>query len=155
MNPQDSWNPPTNFLAVCFFPAICAQYNIMSPGQADFVMAYLQVAMREKVYIKFPDYWANFLPPELANYCGIPLELLKALYGYTYSGKLLYEEQVTFFSDYGLTQSVIPGLWLQWLSEDNILMALHYSHEILRACTFPSQSIMTSRQTYLNAFMMI
>jgi hypothetical protein len=137
LNPQDSWNPHANFLAVRFFLALCARYN-MNPSQADFIMAYLQVAMKEKVFIKFPEFWAHYLPENLKKYCGVPLELLKALYGYTYSGKLLYEEQATFFIEFGLTQSVIPGLWFQRLPENNLLIILHYSDDILTACTLPT-----------------
>ena len=46
-------------------------------------MAYLQVDMKQRVFVKLPDYWAAHMPADLKDYCGVPLLLLKALYGYT------------------------------------------------------------------------
>jgi hypothetical protein len=50
----------------------------------------------------------------LKPYCGVPLLLMKALYGYTFSGKFLYEEQEEFLISFGMkTQSAkcqIPSL---------------------------------------------
>ena len=56
-------------------------------------MAYVQAKMRERVFVKLPEEWAEFLDDDLKEWCGIPLLLLRALYGYTFSGKFLWEDQ--------------------------------------------------------------
>jgi hypothetical protein len=81
----------------------------MYPSQADYVMAYLQVDRKERVFVKLPDYWAAHMPDDLKAYCGVPLFLLKALYGYTFSGKCLYEEQEEFLIDFGMQPSPMPA----------------------------------------------
>jgi hypothetical protein len=105
----------------------------MYPSQTDFVMAYLQVKMKEQVFIKFPEFWAQHLPDNLKPYCGVPLRLLKALYGYTYSGKFLFEEQAAFFAEYGLRQTAMPALWVKHTSNGGILLILHHSDDLLAA----------------------
>jgi len=50
-------------------------------------MAYLQVDMKERVFVKLPDYWAAHMPDNLKDYCGVALLLLKALYGYITKNK--------------------------------------------------------------------
>ena len=132
--PEDSWNPFASHLALRFFLALCAKYKIF-PAQADWVQAYLQCDMKEKVYIMFPAFWAEYLPEELAKFCGIPLELLKALYGYTYSGKRLYEAQEDFLKEQGFEQSPLLGLWYKRLSNDGIFLILVFADDALYACT--------------------
>jgi hypothetical protein len=95
-DPMDSWNPHATWPALCIFLAFFAHHRIF-PSQADFKMAYLQANMSKKVYIKFPSDWSELLPDHLKSYGGVPLRLRKALYGYTYSGKFLFEEQADFF----------------------------------------------------------
>jgi hypothetical protein len=59
-SPLDSWNPHATWFALKVFLALCARYRIF-PSQTDFVSAYLQVAMKERVFIKFPDSWNDDL----------------------------------------------------------------------------------------------
>jgi hypothetical protein len=82
---MDSWNPHATWPSLRLFLAFCVKHKIF-PSQTDFVMAYLQAKMKEKVYIKFPIEWSELLLDTLQHYCGVPLQLKKALYGYTYSG---------------------------------------------------------------------
>jgi Reverse transcriptase (RNA-dependent DNA polymerase) len=132
----DSWNPHASWPSLRLFLALCAKYR-MFPSQSDFVAAYLQVSMKERVFVKFPAYWADHVPERLKKYCGVDLLLKKALYGYTYSGKFLFEEQADFFRSVGLRQTVIPALWVQHFDHGGILMVLHYSDDLL-AAGFPS-----------------
>jgi hypothetical protein len=91
-DPMDSWNPHATWFVLRVYLAMCAHFR-MFPSQTDFIMAYLQVKMKERVFVRFPDSWLPYVPDDLQAYCNRPLLLLKALYGYTYSGKFLYEEQ--------------------------------------------------------------
>ena len=131
---MDSWNPHASFLALKVFLASCARLGIF-PSQTDFLLAYLQTDMRERVFVKFPDAWKYHLPEHLHKWIGRPLRLRKALYGYNYSGKFLYEDQADFLKREGLEESGLPGLWIKHLPYGGTLLFLHYVDDILSACT--------------------
>jgi Reverse transcriptase (RNA-dependent DNA polymerase) len=132
--PEDSWNPFASYQALRMYLALCARYRIF-PCQTDWVQAYLQCFMREKVYIKFPLFWKDHLPEDLAMYCGVPLELLRALYGYTYSGKRLYEEQEKFLKEQGFEQGPMLGIWVKRLPANGIFLLLLFADDLLSAST--------------------
>jgi len=58
----------------------------------------------------------------LKDYCGVPLLLLKALYGYTFSGKFLYGEQEEFLIDFGMQPSPMPAIWRMSIPGGGILL---------------------------------
>jgi hypothetical protein len=133
-DPQDSWNPHASFLALKVFLAICAKMGIF-PMQVDFLLAYLQANMRERVFVQFPEPWKQYLPEHLWKYIGRPLLLKKALYGYNYSGKFLYQDQADFLREHGMQESGLPGLWFRRGNDGSLLLFLHYSDDILVAGT--------------------
>ena len=140
--PEDSWNPFASYMALRVFLALCARFN-MPIASADWVQAYLQCDMspNEEVYIQFPAYWSEFLPQHLAVYCGRPLRLLKALYGYTYSGKRLYENQESFMIAQGFTQSTLLGLWYKHLANGGLFLVLIFADDQLIATTDPNELV--------------
>jgi hypothetical protein len=133
LDDMDSWNPHASWLGLKVFLATCARRR-MYPCQIDFVMAYVQAKMNVRVFAMLPDHWKQLLPIELHKWCGRPLLLLKALYGYTYSGKLLYEEQAEFLESYGMRQTTMVALWKKTLPNDKVLLVLQYSDDFLAAC---------------------
>jgi Reverse transcriptase (RNA-dependent DNA polymerase) len=132
--PEDMWSPFASYLAYHMFLTLCTKFGIF-PSQTDLVQAYLQCLMKENVFIKFPLYWAEFLPDNMRQYCGVPLRLKRALYGYTYSGKRLYEDQEQFLIQQGLTQSPLLGLWYKHLPNNGILLVLLFADDFLCAST--------------------
>ena len=54
--------------------------------QLDFIGAFLQAVARNRVFTMLPVEWKELFP-ELAEWFGKPLLLLKSLYGQTDSGK--------------------------------------------------------------------
>ena len=131
----DTWNPHASFLTLKIFLALCALRR-MCPGQTDFVQAYLQAEVRDRVFVRLPAYWAKVMPSHLQKYCGIPLRLLKGLYGHHLSGKYFWEEQADFFTVYGLRScEAAPALWYLHFGENDILIVLQYSDDLLFACT--------------------
>ena len=134
LQPEDSWNPFASYQALRLYLALCARYK-MFPAQTDWVQAYLQCKMKERVFIQFPARWAEYLPDDLAKYCGVPLELLKALYGYTYSGKRLYEEQESFLTEQGFIQAPLLGIWYKRLADNGIFLLLLFADDLLSAST--------------------
>jgi hypothetical protein len=131
--PLDSWNPHANFQALFIFLALCARYK-MFPCQIDLIMAYLQARMRERVFVIMPEGWKKYLPEDLHKWIGRPLLLLKALYGYTFSGKFLYEEIAEFLTSQGLEETSLPGLWFKRLDDNRLHLFLVYSDDMLSAC---------------------
>ena len=91
--------------------------------------------MRERVFIELPERWKPFLPEHLHKWIGRPILLLKALYGYNYSGKFLYQDQAEFLESQGLEQSGLPGMWVKHFPNGHILLFLHYVDDILCAST--------------------
>lgn len=83
--------------------------------QIDLILAYLQSDMRERVSVKFPESWSEYLPPRLKYWMGKPLLLKKALYGYNFSGKFLYMDIAEFLKKQGLEETSLPGLWVKHL----------------------------------------
>jgi hypothetical protein len=75
------------------------------------------------------------MPDNLKAYCGVPLLLLKALYGYTCSGKFLYEEQEEFLIDFGIRPSPILAIWRMSIPGGGILLVLQYSDDFLISST--------------------
>jgi hypothetical protein len=137
LDDMDSWNPHASWIGLKVFLATCARRR-MYPCQIDFVMAYVQAKMKARVFAMMPDHWKQLLPIELHKWCGRPLLLLKALYGYTYSGKLLYEEQAEFLEKYGMRQTVMVALWKKTLPNEKMLLVLQYSDDFLAACDDPA-----------------
>jgi len=75
------------------------------------------------------------MPDDLKAYCGVPLLLLKALYGYTFSGKCLYEEQEEFLIDFGMQPSPLPANSRMSIPWGCILLILQYSDNFLISST--------------------
>jgi hypothetical protein len=75
------------------------------------------------------------MPDNLKAYCGVPLLLLKALYGYTFSGKFLYKEQEEFLIDFGMRPSPMPAIWRMSIPGGGILLVLQYSDNFLISST--------------------
>jgi hypothetical protein len=115
---------------------MCARHK-MFPSSANWVQAYLQCDMKKNklVFIELPNYWKSFLPPDLAVYCGKPLLLKKALYGYPFSGKRLYEEQEQFMLEQGFSQSCLLGLWYKHIENCGLFLVLIFADDQLIAST--------------------
>jgi len=106
----------------------------MIPGQTDFTMAYLQCATKARVFVKIPSYWSKYIPEELRKYCGVPLRMLRCLYGYFSSGRTFWEEQAVVFRRFGLQScEAAPALWYKHYDGNIVLYVLQYSDDLLFA----------------------
>ena len=143
---KDSWNPHATWASLFVYLGFCAKY-MMFPAQIDFVQAYVQTTLKgEKVYVMFPAFWKDLVPDDLKAYMGVPLLLVKALYGYTYSGRLLWEEQSEFLEQQGMQPlDKMPALWKRHLPNQGIHLVLQYSDDFLPACTDPKYHIQFKR----------
>ena len=88
-------------------------------------MAYVLAQMRERVSVQFPPYWVEYFTDELKSCIGVSLLLLLALYGYTFSRRMLYEHQAEFLETEGFLPS--PSAPAIWSSESQHKMKLRLS----------------------------
>ena len=128
-NPQNAWNPHAQFLQLKLYLADSAKDGT-HPRQLDFLLAFLQAEMKERVFVIFPEHWKKYLPEHLHKWIGRPLLLLRALYGYNYSGKFLYQDQASFLDKQGFKQAA-PGYWVKKLTLGRTIRFLHYVDDIL------------------------
>jgi len=128
---MESWNPHATFVSLKIFLALCARQGTF-PCQIDYIMAYVQAKMKGRVFAIIPDEWKELLPEELHKWCGRPLRLLKALYGYTFSGRLLYDDQAEFLRNYGLRETEVIALWKMKV-QGGMLLVLQYVDDFLAA----------------------
>jgi hypothetical protein len=88
--------------------------------------------MRERVFVILPEYWAEFLPEEYQEWLGKPLLLEKALYGYTYSGKFLYEDIAEHLRMLNFEPCPsAPAFWRRRSESGKLYFVLQYSDDIL------------------------
>jgi hypothetical protein len=146
----DSWNPHADYTNLKIFLGLCARLGVF-PRQLDFVMAYLQTKMQERVSVRMPEYLSHHLPIECHKYIGKPVLLRMALYGYTYAGKFFWEEQAAFLRKEGfISCQSAPALWHRRTDKD-ICLILQYSDDFAYAST--SQRLLnTFEHTILQVF---
>jgi hypothetical protein len=61
----DTCNPYASWMSLMVYLAEVARLKA-STGQTEFMQAY-----KDCVFVMFPQFWAIFLPPDLAEYCGV------------------------------------------------------------------------------------
>ena len=72
--------------------------------QLDFIVAFLQSKLKNRVFVKLDIRYTDYLP-EYAHYFGRYLILLKSIYGMTNSGKLFADELTEWLLESGFIQS--------------------------------------------------
>ena len=87
---EDKWSPTASFQALKIFLADAAHLQVRV-HQLDFVGAFLQAKVCSQIFVKLPAMYGSIFP-EYQQYSGMPLRLLKSMYGMTLSGKYWYQE---------------------------------------------------------------
>jgi hypothetical protein len=99
--------------------------------QLDFVGAFLQAKVRRRIFVKIPAIYGSIFP-EFQQYCGVPLRLLKSLYGMTLSGKYWYQDLMEFLISIGFIQStVVKCLFFKKLTDGSVIFLLNYVDDML------------------------
>ena len=73
-------------------------------NQLDFIGAFLQANVKNRVFVKLDMRYAAYFP-EYSQYFGRALKLLKSMYGMTNSGKLFSDELTEWLIKEGFIQS--------------------------------------------------
>ena len=82
----DNWSPTASMRTLKYFLADATKYKARV-HQLDFIGAFLQAKVKNRVFIKLDSRYTDYLP-EYAKYFGRALRLLKSMYGMNNSGKL-------------------------------------------------------------------
>ena len=85
-----TWSPTASHGSMKMFLALATKHKCRVL-QLDFIGAFLQAPMRERVFIKLPVILGKMFP-EYAENCGKPVLLGKSMYGQTVSGRNWYLE---------------------------------------------------------------
>ena len=87
---EETWSATSTKRTLRMFIADAAK-NKSELLQLDFIGAFLQAPVRSTVYVRLDSELIRICP-EYAQYYGVPLRLLKSMYGMAYSGKWWYLE---------------------------------------------------------------
>ena len=80
----DTWSPTASLRMLKFFLAEAARHRDRV-NQLDFIGAFLQAEVKERIFVKLHERYAEYFP-EYQQYFGRPLRLLRSMYGMTISG---------------------------------------------------------------------
>ena len=81
-----TWSPTASMRTLKFFLADAAKHRARF-HQLDFIGAFLQSKVKNRVFVKLYIRYKNYFP-EYVQYFGKALRLLKSVYAMTNSGKL-------------------------------------------------------------------
>ena len=86
----DTWSPTSSMRTLKYFLADAAKHKAIV-HQIDFIGAFLQAKVKNRVFVKLDMRYADYFP-EYAQYFGRALKLLKSIYGMTNYGKIFVDE---------------------------------------------------------------
>jgi len=89
--PGDGWSPTASFRLLRRFIAEAARTG-KCIKQLDFISAFVQAVVKERIFVKFPSCLKKYVPEDLEKYFDRPLKLNKGLYGTTHSAKWWWDE---------------------------------------------------------------
>ena len=81
----DTWSPTASMRTLEYFLAYAAKHKARV-HQLDFIGAFLQANVKNRVFVKLEMRYAAYFP-EYSQYFGRALKLLNSMYGMTNSGK--------------------------------------------------------------------
>ena len=99
----DTWSPTASMRTLKYFLADAAKHKARV-HQLDFIGAFLQVKVKNRVFVKLDTRYADYFT-EYSQYFGRALKLFKSMYGMTNSGKLFANELTEWLIEEGFMQS--------------------------------------------------
>ena len=99
----DTCSPTASMSILKHFLADAAKHKVIF-HQLDFIGAFLQNKVNNRVFVKLDIRYTNCFP-EYAKYLGIALILLKSIYDMNNSGKLFADELTKWLLEAGFIQS--------------------------------------------------
>ena len=109
----DTWSPTASMRSLKYF-LVGASKHKARVHQLDFIGAFLQANVKNRVFVKLDMRYAAYFP-EYSQYFGRALKLLKSMYGMTNSGKMFADE---------LTEWIIEEVFMQ----SQCQMSIYYKY---------------------------
>ena len=126
---ENAWSPTASMRLLKTFVASAAQEG-KEIKQVDFVAAYIQAKVRERVFVRLSEDLAAACP-EYVPWLGRPLRLEKGLYGLTLCGKYWHIELLEYLLEIGFKQSKVdPSL----MTKGTKMEAISSSSTMLTTC---------------------
>ena len=127
---EDTWSPTASMRLLKFFIGDAAR-NQRQIKQADFIAAYLQAKVKQRIFVKISVDTGEACP-KYANITGKPLKLKQGLYGLTTSGKCWADELFNYLLEQGFKQSQVdPCLLIKRQDKHKYLKLINYVDDML------------------------
>ena len=121
----DQVSPTTSMTTLKYFLADAAKYK-SRVHQLDFIRAFLQAKVKNRVFVKLDMRYADYFP-EYAQYFGRALKLLKSMYGMNNSGKLFSDELREWLIEEGFMQSKCHmSIYYKYAPDGSKIVVLSY-----------------------------
>ena len=99
----DTWSPTSSMMTLKYFLSDAERHKA-KVHQIDFIGAFLQAKVKNRVFVKLDMRYADYFP-EYAQYFGRALKLLKSMYGMKNYGTLFADELTEWLIEEGFIQS--------------------------------------------------
>ena len=127
---ENTWSPTASMRLLKTFVASAAQQG-KEIKQVDFIAAYIQAKVRERVFVRLSEDLAAACP-EYVPWLGRPLRLEKGLYGLTLCGKYWHIELLEYLLEIGFVQSKVdPSLMIKRDKDGNYIKLINYVDDML------------------------
>ncbi|MGH3053820.1 MAG: reverse transcriptase domain-containing protein [Gaiellaceae bacterium] len=126
---DDTWSPTASVRLLKVFLAH-ATHCKCRVQQLDFIGAFLQANVRERVFVKLPARYGDLFP-EFAPYCGRPLRLTKSMYGMNYAGKNWWQDLSDWLLSTGFQASSVHPCLMWRKTNSHYLILLNYVNDML------------------------
>ena len=127
---ENAWSPTASMRLLKTFVASAAQEG-KEIKQADFIAAFIQAKVRERVFVRLSEDLAAACP-EYVQWLGRPLRLEKGLYGLTLCGKYWHIELLEYLLEIGFKQSKVdPSLMIKRDKDGNYIKLINYVDDML------------------------
>ena len=121
----DTWSPTASMRTLKYFLADAAKHRARV-HHIDFIGAFLQVNVKNRVFVKLEMRYAAYFP-EYTQYFGRALKLLKSMYGMTNSGKLFADELTEWLIKEGFVQSQCQiSIYYKYAPDGSKIVVLYY-----------------------------
>ena len=127
---EDTWSPTASMRLLKTFVAAATQEG-KEIKQVDFIAAFIQAKVRERVFVKLSEDLATICP-QYAHLIGRPLRLSRGLYGLTLCGKYWHVELQEYLTEIGFVQSKVdPSLMIRRDKNGNYIKLINYVDDML------------------------
>ena len=121
----DTWSPTASMRTLNYFLADAEKHK-SKVHQLDFIGAFLQAKVKNRVFVKLDMRYAAYFP-EYTQYFGRALKLLKSMYGMTNSGKFFADELTEWIIEEGFMQSQCQmSIYYKYAPDGSKIVVLSY-----------------------------